>query len=698
MNAGPHEEEQQKSNRGRRLVKWVRDHPRGTAVVTAIVAAFILGYLVGGSEETARSPEALAHDEAEEQEPLFWTCSMHPQINQPESGQCPICGMDLIPVYQDQSESEVGERELSLSPSAQMLAEIQTARAERKFVEAEVRMVGLVEYDETRVTHITAWVGGRLDRLYVDYTGIRVRKGDHMVLLYSPELLAAQEELLQALKAVGELEKSSIESMRWTAAATVDAVREKLRLWGLTEDQIQEIEQRGSITDHITINAPTGGVVVKKQAVEGMYVKTGSTIYTIADLSQVWVKLNAYESDLPWIRYGQTVEFETEAYPGETFTGKIAFIDPVLDTRTRTVKLRVNVPNEDGRLKPGMFVRARVKARITEGGKVADPDLAGKWISPMHPEVVKNSPGTCDVCGMPLVRAEEFGYASPEAAEPPLVIPATAPLVTGERAVVYVAIPGKRGAYEGREVTLGPRAGDSYIVKDGLNENELVVVNGNFKIDSALQILAKSSMMSPEGGVAAPQHHHGSTQPSIAPPRLEDLHAGHEDAAVQEKEVASKFREQLGGVLVQYVALQKALSDDQLDEAKQAGDGVTAALERVDMTLVEGPLHMAWMKNLESSQRAARSVAEALDLTQARESFSELSAAIIEATTQLGAETSGSIFRFHCPMAFDGQGADWLSNEIDVRNPYYGSAMLRCGTLTDTLSTDSGYSEHDGAK
>jgi Cu(I)/Ag(I) efflux system membrane fusion protein len=232
---------------------------------------------------------------------------------------------------------------------------------------------------------------------------------------------------------------------------------------------------------------------------EGMYVETGMKLFTVADLSRVWVRLDAYESDLVWLRYGQPVEFQVEAYPGEPFRGTIVFIDPVLDPMTRTVKVRVDAANRDGRLKPEMFVRAVVRATTTDGGKVLQPDFAGKWISPMHPEIVKDGPGTCDICGMPLVTAGELGYAGADAsaANAPLVIPASAPLITGERAVVYVAVPGREGAFEGREIVLGPRAGDAYLVRDGLKEGDLVVANGAFKIDSSLQIQGKASMMQP---------------------------------------------------------------------------------------------------------------------------------------------------------------------------------------------------------
>jgi Cu(I)/Ag(I) efflux system membrane fusion protein len=273
-----------------------------------------------------------------------------------------------------------------------------------------------------------------------------------MVYLYSPEFLTAQQELIQSLKTFQNLERSGMPSVRETARQKVDAVREKLRLWGLTKKQIANIEKREKPSDHMTIYSPISGVVIDKNVHEGMYLKTGDRIYTIADLSQVWVKLDAYESDLSWIRNGQEVEFEIEAYPGEILKGKIGFIDPFLDTKTRTVKVRVNVPNSEGKLKPEMFVRAV-----------------------LYPVVADAAEG-----------------------ESLLLIPASAPLITGKRTVVYIKVPGNKGTYQGREIVLGPRTGDYYLVRQGLTEGELVVVNGNFKIDSAIQILAKPNMMSPE--------------------------------------------------------------------------------------------------------------------------------------------------------------------------------------------------------
>ncbi|MBC8206132.1 MAG: efflux RND transporter periplasmic adaptor subunit [Kiritimatiellales bacterium] len=425
----------------------------------------------------------------------LWTCSMHPQIKLPNPGQCPICGMDLIPL--DTGGGSNNPRELTITPSALKLMQIETSPVERKFVQADVRMVGKVDFDETRTAFVAARMPGRLDRLFVDYTGVQVKQGDHLASIYSPELLSAQQELIQALQSVKALTNSQSTIVRDISQSTVEAVREKLRLWGLTAEQIQEIETRGTITDHITLYSPVNGIVIHKNAQEGGYVKTGDRIYTVADLSRVWVQLEAYESDLPWLRYGQKVTFTTEAWPGETFEGTIAFIDPLLNAATRTVNVRVNVDNPELKMKPGLFVRAIAHPSIAEDGKVTNPSLAGKWICPMHPEVVKDAAGACDICGMDLVSAEELGYVTADETNAPLVIPATAPLITGTRAVVYVEVPDQeKPTYEGREIVLGPKAGTVYIVNDGLSEGERVVTRGAFKLDAELQIHAKPSMMS----------------------------------------------------------------------------------------------------------------------------------------------------------------------------------------------------------
>jgi Cu(I)/Ag(I) efflux system membrane fusion protein len=440
-------------------------------IVVAVVAFTLGALLFGGGPD----PSHVDHTTGSSAEPTMWTCSMHPQIKLPAAGQCPLCFMDLIPLDTG-SGDDTSLRQLRLSDTARQLARIETTPATRAFAKAAIRMAGRVTYDETNVATITAWVPGRLDRLYVDFTGITVAKGDPLVYVYSPELLAAQEELFQAHKAVESLNKTTSRVLRKTTEATLEAVRDKLRLFGLTGEQIESIETTGQVSDHLTIYAPTGGVVVHKDAKEGMYVSTGTRIYTIADLSTLWVMFEAYESDLPWLSLNQRVEFTSPSFPGDTFLAAIDFIDPVVDPQRRTVRVRAVVDNTDKKLKPDMFVRGVVMSWIDGEGNVIDEGLAGKA-------------GAID--------------------NAPILIPASAPLITGRRAVVYVEIPDDDGPlFEGREIELGPRAGDFYVVTSGIAEGDLVVTNGAFKIDSELQIQARPSMMSPGGGGGTADHEH----------------------------------------------------------------------------------------------------------------------------------------------------------------------------------------------
>ncbi|NIA20405.1 MAG: efflux RND transporter periplasmic adaptor subunit [Anaerolineaceae bacterium] len=892
-----------------------------------VVGALIIaagGYAVrwalapGGGASDAEANRPSEHGQVS-QVIQMWTCAMHPQIRMQKPGKCPLCGMILVPVKVDGSSGNM--RQFATSHEGQALMRIQVSPVERKFVTAEIRMVGKVEYDETRLAYIASWVPGRIDKLYVDYTGIEVKKGDHMVYLYSPELLSAQEELLQALEAVAATRNSKLDSMRETAQSTVEAAREKLRLWGLAREQIKDIEKRGKTTDHMTIYAPVGGIVIHKNAQEGMYVKTGQRIYTIADLSQVWVKLDAYESDLVWLRYGQKVAFTTEAYPGDEFVGTISFIDPVLDAKTRVVKVRVDVPNADGRLKPEMFVRAAVRANIAMGGRVMSPDLAGKWICPMHPSIVRDKAGECDICKMPLVRTESLGYVSADVAKQvkPVVIPAAAALVTGTRAVVYLQrnpfllqkeditdwpgliadlrrqlqakgpMPGKRlwkllspelrkklsefgpldtisgpladrlfeelsnvlarrdfyvesqwqgvelddeisrllakgldkllpgevlqlnrrllertcvdkiakaidkPTFVGREILLGPRAGDYYIVRHGLKEGELVVTNGAFKIDSALQIQAKPSMMTPEGGGGGGGGHHGgggakkksaSAKRPAAPLSAEFkaqlktldksyrsvaktmksrnvkqikaafgsfgaglkavnglLATGHrrmqwnelkmllENDAVEGQQyiedmrgasrvfesltgnmkrvrktfmmmmpdqtrpaesertdVPAAFRTQLNPLWDAYRAIRSALTADRAEEAGRAADLAVRALAAVEIKLLDGQAHTAWMKESDGLRSSLAEMAQAQDLEALRRGFIVVSDKMTAIVKTFGLGRPGPVYRLKCPMAFDNRGAFWLQAARKVQNPYLGGDMPGCGEVAETIN------------
>ncbi|MHC4550967.1 MAG: efflux RND transporter periplasmic adaptor subunit [Planctomycetota bacterium] len=631
--------------------------PGGGKTVLVVVIAFCAGFLLrGGDSEKTVAPVAERGSHVK-----WYTCSMHPQIKlQDPNARCPICGMELIPVTEE-SGDDGAPRRLSMSEAAKALAEVETAPVERRFVIKEVPLVGKIDYDETSQQTITAWVPGRLDRLHVDYTGVAVRKGAPLVYMYSPELLQAQSSLLEADRAYEEMKGTTAsEANLKRQGLTINAIEEQLRLWGLTVGQLAKIRKRGTASDHMTILSPIAGIVTAKKAVEGDWVRVGTKIYEIADLSLVWVYLDAYESDLAWIKYAQEVEFEAEAYPGEIFRGRISFIHPFLNEMTRTVPVRVTVDNVDGRLKPGMFVRARIHARLAEAGKIVEPFLAGKWISPVHPEVVEEEPGECRECGTPLVSAESLGYVG-EDAPAPLVIPATAPLRTGKRAVVYVEVPNaERPTYDGREILLGPRTRNHYLVRQGLEEGERVVVKGNFKIDSALQILARPSMMSPS-----------------------DEDERTEEPALR---VPASFVAALNPLYHAYLEAQRALAADDLALAKQALAATARAAEGVDTSRVSGRLREAWNATRLELTRQARQGAEAAAMAQARAAFESLSKPILQTVRAFGQATEAKWHEVFCPMAFDNQGASWLQEGDEIRNPYFGAKMLACGEIRDTFA------------
>lgn len=673
---------------------WQGLIPRGrsaiiTLVIVAIVAFSLGGLLFGGGESTEstnNSEDNANTASAESSEPTMWTCSMHPQIQLPKEGKCPICFMDLIPVETGSGSEGLDPNQIRMSETAVQLAEIQTTPVTRAYAERSIRMVGKLDYDESQVSYITAWVPGRLDKLFIDYTGATVLKGDHMVRMYSPELIAAQEELLQAKKAVASLDKTSSSVLKSTANETLRSTREKLRLYGLSVNQIKGIEERNEPSEHLTITAPAGGVVIHKDAKEGMYVTTGTRIYTIANLNQLWVMLEAYESDLPWLKYGQHLTFTSPSFPGETFDAVISFIDPVVNPKTRTVNVRAVVDNSDQKLKPEMFVSAEVKSSLDSNGKVIAPDLAGKWISPMHPEIVKDGPGTCDICGMDLVPAEKYGFAAgnDSSGEAPLLIPATAPLITGKRAVVYVQVPGEEGVvFEGREITLGPKAQDYYVVKEGLDEGEKVVTNGAFKIDSELQIQAKPSMMSPKDSPVATGHDHNGDNMSdmVSAKSSEPYQAGQADRLddCEEAQVA------LVPVYEAYFNVQMALANDDLKEAKTAYSALRKSVTDIDMALFKDKAHTRWMEISGNMKKSSELGEAAGSINGARDAFFQLSLAAIELHDTFGHSADSSYYLTYCPMARDNTGAYWLQKETIVWNSFYGESMLRCGEIKQEL-------------
>jgi Cu(I)/Ag(I) efflux system membrane fusion protein len=450
------------------------------ALLICLAPAVAFDVLAAGSGGSATSHAR----EAGEGETAVWTCGMHPSVRMNEPGKCPICNMDLVPVQEGQGEGAGGPVTVQLGERARSLAGVATSDVRFLPLFKEIRAAGSVDYDERRVAAVTARVAGRIDKLFVDFTGAAIARGEPLVHLYSPDFVATQDEYLLALnlrtRVTGSTEQSAVQSAR----SLTEAARRRLLLWGITERQIAELEAGGRSSDHVAVVSPISGTVIRKMAVAGAYVKEGDHLYDVADLSNVWVYADIYESEMPWVRVGQDVHVTTVAHPGEMFHGTVAFIDPFLHERTRSVKVRIDIPNPDMKLKPGMFVDVVLRGSLDEGTE--------RYVCPMHPEIVTEEPGDCPICGMHLVK-------TPTGVE--LAVPKSAILDTGKRTLVYVEK--EPGRYEARDVVVGPQATADldgglaafYPVRKGLMEGERVVTRGNFLIDSQSQLTAPAASM-----------------------------------------------------------------------------------------------------------------------------------------------------------------------------------------------------------
>lgn len=376
----------------------------------------------------------------------YWTCGMHPSVRAEGPGKCPICGMNLVPVYEKGPESDTGGEtsgpiQIKLSPREVQLADVRTDRVMYRSLHKNIRTIGKVAYDERKLAHVAAWVGGRVDRLFVNFTGAKVVKGQPLLEIYSPNLVTTQEEYLLALETLDKVQNSRIPETIEGARSLVQAARKRLLLWGISEQQVGELERDREAKTHMTIYAPMGGIVIKKMVKEGMYVMEGHVLFDIADLSAVWVMADIYESELAWIQTGQMVKIGVEAYPGETFMGRITFVDPFLNPRTRSVEVRIEVPNREMRLKPEMF--ADVDVQVPTGQM--------------------------------------------------LTVPKTAILDTGPRKIAY--LDQGEGQFVGVEVKIGPEAEGFYSVLSGLSYGDKVVTAANFLIDSQTQLLTGASAL-----------------------------------------------------------------------------------------------------------------------------------------------------------------------------------------------------------
>ena len=351
-------------------------------------------------------PSASA-EEIKEKKILYWTCGMHPSVKMDKPGKCPICAMDLVPVYEKGAGAEEAGAlaTIELSARARKLAQVKTDIVGFKSLTKDIYTVGLIEYDERLKAMVSAWIPGRIDKLFVDFTGTQVVKGESVVWIYSPDLVSTQEEYLLALETLEKVKESPFDEVINGAKSLIDASKRRLLWWGVTEKQIEELTKNKKIKQHTVIYAPISGIVIEKKALEGQYVMQGEMIYTVADLSNVWMMANIYEYEMAWIKIGQEVEVTTPAYPGEAFIGKVSFIEPFLDDKTRSVKIRCDIPNHQLKLKPAMYVNARIRIPVEELENQDRRYVSGlDYVCPNHPEIKSSRPGICPEDDIPFTK------------------------------------------------------------------------------------------------------------------------------------------------------------------------------------------------------------------------------------------------------------------------------------------------------
>ena len=532
-----------------------------------LVVGVLLGWLLfGGSsnKETDHNHNAVAETNQ------MWTCSMHPQIMKPEPGDCPICGMDLIPV--ESGSDGLMADQFKLTENAMALANIQTTVVGKGNAEGNtIKLSGKIAENEEANAVQVSYFAGRIERLNVSFTGEEVRKGQLLATIYSPELYAAQQELITAA------------SLKESQPTLYKAVRNKLKLWKLSENQINQIEETGKVKENFPVYATFSGTVTEKLVEQGDYIKQGQPLLKIANLNTVWGNFDVYENQIDRFKKGQEVMITTNAYPNKEFKGKVDFIDPVLNTKTRTVTLRVVLNNKDDVFKPGMFVTANIEGSTAKNDEV-------------------------------------------------LTIPTSSVLWTGERSVVYLKTNPDQPIFEMREIKLGNQIGNEYEVVEGLFVGNEIVTNGTFTVDAAAQLQGKKSMMNKDGGKVMTGHEGHLGMDNNASNKQTD-HTNMNERL----EVSEKFQQQLNSVYNEYINLKDALVKEDSKSTSTSASTLLNNLTKVNMKLLsDNKAHNHWMSLEKEIKSSATSISETSDIKLQRNHFKHLSSHLINAVQLFG--------------------------------------------------------------
>jgi Cu(I)/Ag(I) efflux system membrane fusion protein len=579
--------------------------------IAVLIVGLFLGWLLFGGAATTEKEHR--HDTVSATSQT-WTCAMHPQIMKLASGNCPICGMDLIPA--ESSAEGLMADQFKLTKNAMALANIQTSIIKSSKAENnEMKLSGKIVQNEAANVVQVSYFSGRIDQLNVRFTGEKIRKGQLLATIYSPELYAAQQEFITAA------------SLKKTQPALYKAVRNKLKLWKLSESQIKEIEASGRVREKFPIYATVSGTVLKKLVAQGQAIQQGQPLFKISNLKTVWANFDVYENQINRFKKGQDILVTTNAFPNKEFKSKVDFISPVVDAATRTVKLRVVLQNEANIFKPGMFVEGKIKGISSSASKA-------------------------------------------------LMIPSTAVLWTGERSVIYLKATGDAPVFEMREITLGHRVDDTYEVLEGLNMGDEIVTNGTFTVDAAAQLQGKKSMMNRKAGISMSDYE-GYLKKNTTGYKITDTKG-------ERLEVSKEFQNQLKDVFTEYIILKDAFVKEESQNIIIQSKKIAAFLDQVDLNLLKNKdAYTCWMSLDNQLTVSTNSILKTATITAQRNYFKQLSFYLIAAVQLFG--VNEKIFVTFCPMADGNKGAYWLSKEENVVNPYFGSAMLTCGEIKQVI-------------
>lgn len=576
-----------------------------------LLIGLLLGWLLfGNSSENDTIHE---HSDIVNNEQM-WTCSMHPQIMKTEPGDCPICGMDLIPA-ESGAEGLLADQ-FKLTENAMALANIQTSViGVGSEVDNAIRISGKIVENEALEEFQVSFFAGRIENLHVTYTGEKVSKGQLLATLYSSDLYAAQQELITA------------STLKDTQKSLYVAVRNKLKLWKLSEKQIDQIEKTGKPIENFPVYATVSGTVTEKLVAKGDYVAQGQALFKIANLNSVWANFDIYENQIGLFNKDQLIQITTNAFPNKTFTAKTDFIEPVLDDKTRTVKLRAVLPNNDGIFKPGMFVEGKV-ANVSSG-------------------------------------------------QEPLIIPASAILWTGKRSVVYLKPDPNQPVFEMREIVIGNRMGENYEVLEGLNAGDEIVTNGAFTVDAAAQLQGKKSMMNKSGSQISTGHE-GHLRQSVSENKP------NRETFLKRKVESPDFKNGLNSLFSSYFDLKDALVNDDAVLALKQAQKMASYLKEIDRSAIKKENQEIWSKVSEELSKSLQQILTQKELEGIRKEFIAVSEKMIFLAQNFDA-SENPMYIQHCPMANTNKGADWLSLHQLIKNPYFGSSMLSCGEVIDTI-------------